>query len=178
VKTKGTDRATQTDGLLSAAGLDILGALRTGIVCVLADGTISAINDAAAEALSVTTTHIGADFWSVLPALHDGRGHDYIAATLRDGTPRVFNAALPGGRADVVHEIRVARTRAGSLVFEIRDATPSASRDSSGEDGEPLRDIAHRMAAGSEPEQLLRVVCDAAREMGGATRATVAPLAG
>ena len=50
VKSKETDRSAQNEALLSAAGLDVLGALRTGIVCVLADGTISAVNDAAAEA--------------------------------------------------------------------------------------------------------------------------------
>ena len=112
VKTKGTDRAAHTDALLSAAGLDVLGALRTGIVCVLPDGTVSAINDAAAEVLAADARHIGADFWSAFPAVLDGRGHEQIEATMRDGVPRVFFAALPGGRADGMHEIRVARTRA------------------------------------------------------------------
>jgi signal transduction histidine kinase len=177
VKTKGTERATQTDAPLSAAGLEVLGALRTGIVCVLPDGTISAVNDAAAEALAADARHIGADFWSVFPALHDGRGHDAISATLRDGSPRIYHAALPGGPADATHEIRVARTRAGWLVFEMRE-TPHAPRDSSGDEGEPLREIARRMAAGSESEALLSVLCDAACEIGGAKGAAVARLSG
>lgn len=177
VKSKATDRSAQNEALLSAAGLDVLGALRTGIVCVLADGTISAVNDAAAEALATDSRHIGADFWSAYPALHDGRGHDQIAATLTDGIPRVFYAALPGGRADSVHEIRVARTRAGWLVFELRE-TAHPPRDSSGEEGEPLREIARRMAAGSDSETLLTVLCDAANEISGADGAAIARLAG
>jgi signal transduction histidine kinase len=171
------DRTAQTDALLSAAGLDVLGALRTGIVCVLPDGTVSAVNDAAAEALAADARHIGADFWSAFPALHDGRGHAQIEATLRDGVPRVFHAALPGGRADGIHEIRVARTRAGWLVFELRESAP-AGRDSSGEDAEPLRELARRMAAGSDSETLLGVLCEAACEIGGAKGAAVARLAG
>jgi PAS domain-containing protein len=162
VKTKGSDRATQTDALLSAAGLDVLGALRTGIVCVLPDGTVSAMNDAAAEALGADARHVGGDFWSAFPALSDGRGHDQIEATLRDGVPRIFHAALPGGRADATHEIRVARTRAGWLVFELRESAP-VGRDSSGDDAEPLRELARRMAVGSDSEALLGVLCDAAR---------------
>jgi signal transduction histidine kinase len=177
VKSKGTDRPAQTEALLSATGLDVLGALSTGIVCVLPDGTISAVNDAAAEALAADSRQIGSDFWSSYPALHDGRGHDHIAATIRDGAPRVYYAALPGGHADAVHEIRVARTRAGWLVFEIRETTHQ-TRDSSGEEGEPLREIARRMAAGSDSEALLCVLCDAAREIAGADGAAVARLAG
>ena len=177
VKTKGSDRATQTDALLSAAGLDVLGALRTGIVCVLPDGTVSAMNDAAAEALGADARHVGGDFWSAFPALSDGRGHDQIEATLRDGVPRIFHAALPGGRADATHEIRVARTRAGWLVFELRESAP-VGRDSSGDDAEPLRELARRMAVGSDSEALLGVLCDAARELGGAKGAAVARLAG
>jgi len=178
VKAKGIERSAQTDAMLSAAGLDVLGALRTGIVCVLPDGTISAVNDAAADALALTDSrHIGSDFWSVLPALHDGRGHDLIIATTQDGAPRSFHAALPGGRADAIHEIRVARTRAGWLVFEVRESVQPA-RDSSGEDGEPLRELARSMAAGSDSEALLSVLCDAARELGGADGAAVARLSG
>ena len=177
VKTKGIDRAAQTDALLSAAGLDVLGALRTGIVCVLPDGTVSAVNDAAAEALAADARHIGADFWSAFPALHDGRGHAQIEATLRDGTPRVFHASLPGGRADGSHEIRVARTRAGWLVFELRESAPLV-RDSSGDDAEPLRELARRMAAGSDSEALLGVLCEAVCELSGAKGAAVARLAG
>jgi hypothetical protein len=173
VKTKGTDRSAQTDALLSANGLDVLGALRTGIVCVLPDGTISAVNDAAAEALAAESRHVGSDFWSSYPALHDGRGHETITATIRDGMPRVYHAALPGGRADAVHEIRVARTRAGWLVFELRE-TPPQSRDSSGEESEPLREIARRMAAGSDSDALLGVLCEAACEISGADGAAVA----
>ena len=178
VNAKGIERAAQADAMLSAAGLDVLGALRTGIVCVLPDGTVSAVNDAAAEALAaVDTRRIGADFWSAFPSLHDGRGHDLITATLEDGQSRVFNAALPGGRADATHEIRVARTRAGWLVFEIRES-PHLLRDSSGEETEPLREIARRMAAGSDSETLLTVLCDAACELSGADGAAVARLAG
>jgi signal transduction histidine kinase len=177
VKTKGIQRATQNEAPLSAAGLDVLGALRTGIVCVLPDGTVSAINDAAAEAQMAHSRQVGSDFWGAFPALHDGRGHHQIEATLHDGAPRVFHAALPGGPADGIHEIRVARTRAGWLVFEIREASHT-SRDSSGEDSEPLREIARRMAAGSDLQGLLTVLCDAARELGGASGASVARLAG
>jgi len=177
VKSKGIERGPQTDALLSAAGLDVLGALRTGIVCVLPDGTVSAVNDAAAEALAADARHIGADFWSAFPALHDGRGHGYIEATMRDGAPRVFHASLPGGRADGMHEIRVARTHAGWLVFELREASPTA-RDSSGDDAEPLRELARRMAAGSDSESLLGVLCEAACELGGARGAAFARLAG
>jgi signal transduction histidine kinase len=178
VRAKGIDRSLQTDAQLSAAGLDVLGALRTGIVCVLPDGTVSAVNDAAAEALEVAESrHIGSDFWSVFPALHDGRGHSIIEETLSDGLPRVYNAALPGGHADIVHEIRVARTRSGWLVFEIRE-TAQQRTDSSGEDGEPLREIARRMAAGSDSEVLLGILCDAACDIGGADGAAVARLAG
>jgi len=110
VKTKGIDRAAQNEALLSAAGIDVLGALGTGIVCVLPDGTVSTVNEAAAEALGAGTNTVGSDFWSAFPALHDGRGHQQIAATILDGTPRVFPAALPGGRADAIHEVRVSRT--------------------------------------------------------------------
>ena len=178
VKAKGIERSAQTDAILSAAGLDVLGALRTGIVCVLPDGTISAVNDAAAELLALADSRrIGSDFWSALPALHDGRGHDLIVATMEDGAPRSFYAALPGGRADAIHEIRVARTSAGWLVFEVRESPPQ-TRDSSGEDTEPLREIARRMAAGSDSDVLLSVLCDAARELGGADGAAVARLVG
>jgi signal transduction histidine kinase len=177
VKTKGTDRPAQSDALLSASGLDVLGALRTGIVCVLPDGTISAVNDAAAEALATESRPVGSDFWSSVPALHDGRGHEAITATMHDGMPRVYHAALPGGHADAVHEIRVARTRAGWLVFELRE-TAYPARDASAEDSEPLREIARRMAAGSDSETLLRILCDAAREISGADGAAVAQLAG
>jgi signal transduction histidine kinase len=177
VKTKGIDRAAQSEALLSAAGLDILGALGTGIVCVLPDGTVSAVNDAAAEALGADSALIGSDFWSSFPALHDGRGHDQIAATMFDGEPRVFHAALPGGRADATHEVRVARTRSGWLVFELRE-TARAPRDSSGEESEPLREIARRMAAGSDSNGLLGALCDAACEIGGANGAAIARLAG
>jgi signal transduction histidine kinase len=177
VKSKGTDRPAQTEALLSANGLDVLGALRTGIVCVLPDGTISAVNDAAAEALAAESRHVGSDFWSSYPALQDGRGHDTITATVRDGIPRVYHAALPGGHADAVHEIRVARTRAGWLVFEIRETTHQA-HNSSGEDVEPLREIAHSMAAGSDSEALLGILCDAACEISGADGAAVARLSG
>jgi len=177
VKTKGIDRAAQTEALLSASGLDVLGALRTGIVCVLPDGTVAAVNEAAAEALGTDASHAGSDFWSEFPALHDGRGHDHIAATMLDGAPRVFHAALPGGRADAIHEIRVARTRSGWLIFEIREM-PRTSRDSSGEDSEPLRELARRMAAGSDSLTLLSVLCDAACEIGGANGAAVARLTG
>src|SRR5687767_13429081 len=111
VTTKGTERAAHADAILSAAGLDVLSALRTGIVCVLPDGTVSAVNDAAADALSVSDhRRIGTDFWTAFPSLLDGRGNDLIAATLKDGQSRVFHAALPGGKADAMHEIRVART--------------------------------------------------------------------
>jgi signal transduction histidine kinase len=177
VKTKGIDRAAQSEALLSAAGLDILGALGTGIVCVLPDGTVSAVNDAAGEALGADSSQIGSDFWSAFPALHDGRGHDQIAATMFDGEPRVFHAALPGGRADAIHEVRVARTRSGWLVFELRE-TPRTLRESSGEESEPLREIARRMAAGSDSHGLLGVLCDAACEIGGANGAAVARLTG
>jgi signal transduction histidine kinase len=178
VRAKGIDRSPQTDAQLSAVGLDVLGALRTGIVCVLPDGTVSAVNDAAAEALDVSESRrVGTDFWSAFPALHDGRGHSIIEETLSDGLPRVYNAALPGGHADIVHEIRVARTRAGWLVFEIRETTQQRI-DSSGEESEPLRDIARRMAAGSDAEVLLGVLCEAACEIGGADGAAVARLAG
>ena len=177
VTTKGTDRAAPTDALLSAAGLDVLGALRTGIVCVLPDGSISAVNETAAEALGADASHIGSDFWTAFPALHDGRGHAQIEATLHDGLPRTFHAALPGGRADGTHEIRVARTHAGWLVFEIRE-TPHASRDSSAEETEPLRDIARRMASAADAEALLAILCNAAREIGGAEGAAVARLSG
>ncbi len=177
VKTKRTDRAAQNEALLSAAGLDVLGALRTGIVCVLPDGTVSAVNEAAAAALGADASHVGSDFWSVFPALHDGRGHDQIAATILDGTPRAFHAALPGGPADAMHEIRVARTRAGWLVFEIREV-PRTPRDSSGEDTEPLRELARRMAAGSDSVALLSALCDAACEICGANGAAVARLTG
>ena len=177
VNSKGTDRAAQADALLSAAGLDVLGALRTGIVCVLPDGTVSAMNDAAAEALGANSRQVGSDMWSAFPGLYDGRGHEHIAATMNDGAPRVFHAALPGGRADAIHEIRVARTHAGWLVFELRE-TPRVPRDSSGEETEPLREIAHRMAAGSDSDALLGVLCDAACELGGANGAAVARLAG
>ena len=177
VKAKGVERSAQTDALLSAAGLDVLGALRTGIVCVLPDGTISAVNDAAADALGLSDArHIGSDFWMALPALHDGRGHDLIVATLNDGAPRSFNAALPGGRADATHEIRVARTNGGWLVFEVRESVQQ--RDSASEDGEQLRELARRMAAGSDSEALLSVLCDAARELAGADGAAVGRLAG
>jgi signal transduction histidine kinase len=177
VNSKGTDRASQAEALLSAAGLDVLGALRTGIVCVLPDGTVSAMNDAAAEALGVDARQVGSDFWSAFPALQDGRGHAHIAATMEDGTPRVFHAALPGGRADAIHEVRVARTHAGWLVFELREM-PRTPRDSSGEETEPLREITRRMAAGSDSESLLGMLCDAACELGGANGAAVARLAG
>jgi len=96
---------------------------------------------------------------------------------MHDGAPRVYYAALPGGRADAVYEIRVASTRAGWLVFEIRE-TAHQTRDSSSEEGEPLREIARRMAAGSDSETLLTILCDAAREIGGADGAAVARLAG
>ena len=171
------DRAAHSEALLSAAGIDVLGALGTGIVCVLPDGTVSAINDAAADALGADASVVGSDFWSAFPALHDGRGHEQIAATLRDGTARAFSAALPGGPADTIHDVRVARTRAGWLVFEIRE-TPRTSRDSSGEDVEPFRELAHRMAAGSDSLALLSVLCDTACEIGGASGAAVARLAG
>ena len=178
VKAKEVERSGQTDAMLSAAGLDVLGALRTGIVCVLPDGTISAVNDAAAEALGLTDArHIGSDFWSALPALYDGRAHDLIVATLDDGAPRSFHAALPGGPADATHEIRVARTRAGWLVFEVRESIQH-QRDSASEDSESLREIARRMAAGSDSEVLLAVLCDAARELAGADGAAVARLVG
>lgn len=178
VKSKGTARTAQPDAMLSAAGLDVLGALRTGLVVVLPDWTVSAVNDAAAELLSADASgYIGSDVWSAFPALHDGRGREQILATLRDGVPRVFHAALPGGPADATHEIRVARTRAGWLVFELREAQHQL-RDSSGEEGEPLREIAHRMAAGSDSESLLSVLCDAAREIGGAEGSAVARLVG
>jgi len=178
VKAKGIERSAQTDALLSAVGLDVLGALRTGIVCVLPDNTISAVNDAAADALGLLDArHIGSDFWAALPALHDGRGHDLIVATLNDGAPRSFHAALPGGPADATHEIRVARTNAGWLVFEVRESIQQ-QRDSSSEDGEQLREIARRMAAGSDSEALLSVLCDAARELAGADGAAVGRLAG
>ena len=177
VKTKGMQRAPQNEAPLSAAGLEVLGVLRTGIVCVLPDGTVSAMNDAAADALGAHARQVGDDFWTAFPAMHDGRGHDQIEATLRDGAPRVFHAPLPGGRADAMHEIRVARTKAGWLVFEIRE-TPHASRDSSGDESEPLREIARRMAAGSDSHRLLTVLCDAARDIGGAKGAAVARLAG
>ena len=177
VNAKAIDRAAQADAILSAAGLDVLAALRTGIVCVLPDGTVSAVNDAAAEALAVADARqIGTDFWSAFPALHDGKGHELIAATIEDGQSRVFHAALPGGRADAIHEIRVARTRAGWLVFEIRESQHSTPV--SAEDTESLREIARRMAAGSDSEALLTVLCDAARELGGADGAAVARLAG
>ena len=178
VKTKGTDRAAQADAILSSAGLDVLSALRTGIVCVLPDGTISAVNDAAAEALCASESrHIGTDFWSAFPALHDGRAHDHIEATLRDGAARVFHAALPGGHADGIHEIRVARTRLGWLVFELRE-TSHANRESSGEEADPLREVARRMAAGSDSEALLAVLCDTALEICGADGAAAAKLVG
>jgi signal transduction histidine kinase len=178
VTAKGTERSAQADAMLSAAGLDVLGALRTGVVCVLPDGTVSAVNDAAAEALAVTESRqLGADFWIAFPALHDGRGHDLIAATMQDGQSRLFYAALPGGRADAIHEIRVARTRAGWLVFELRES-PHQLRDSSVEESEPLREIARRMAAGADSETLLTVLCDAARELSGADGAAVARLTG
>lgn len=178
VKTKGTDRAAQADAMLSAAGLDVLSALRTGIVCVLPDGTVSAVNDAAAEALcAAESRHIGTDFWSAFPALHDGRAHDQIQATLRDGTPRVFHAALPGGRADAIHEIRIARTRLGWLVFELRE-TPHVTRDASAEEADPLREVARRMAIGSDFEELLGVLCDTALDICGAHGAAVAKLSG
>ncbi len=177
VKSKGIDRTAHADAILSAAGLDILGALRTGIVCVLPDGTVSAVNDAAADALGVSDSRrVGTDFWNAFPALHDGRAHDQIEATRHDGIPRVFHAALPGGRADSIHEIRVARTRAGSLVFEIRE-TPHV-REASGDDSDPLRDVARRMAAGSDSEALLSVLCDTALEICGAHGCAVARLAG
>jgi signal transduction histidine kinase len=89
----------------------------------------------------------------------------------------VFHAALPGGRADAIHEIRVARTRGGWLVFELRE-TPHVSRDSSGDDSDPLRDVARRMAAGSDSEALLTVLCDTALEICGAHGCAVARLAG
>lgn len=178
VKTKATDRSAHAEAMLSAAGLDVLSALRTGIVCVLPDGRISAVNDAAAEALCAgESRHIGLDFWSAFPALHDGRAHEQIEATLRDGAPRVFHAALPGGRADAIHEIRVARTRSGWLVFELRE-TPHLQRDSSGDDADPLRDVARRMAAGSDSEALLGVLCDTTLEICGANGAAVARLTG
>src|SRR5262249_62301468 len=85
VKTKGIDRAAQHEALLSAAGIDVLGALGTGIVCVLPDGTVSAVNEAAAEALGADASVVGSDFWSAFPALHDGRGHQQLAATILDG---------------------------------------------------------------------------------------------
>src|SRR3569832_509980 len=94
VKTKGTDRPAQSDALLSASGLDVLGALRTGIVCVLPDGTISAVIVAASEALATESRPVGSDFWSSFPALHDGRGHEAVTATMHDGMPRVYHAAL------------------------------------------------------------------------------------
>jgi len=178
VTVKGIDRAAQADAMLSAAGLDVIGALRTGIVCVLPDGTISAVNDAAAEVLAAgESRHIGSDFWIAFPSLHDGRGQDLIAATMADGQSRVFHAALPGGRADSTYEIRVARTRAGWLVFELRES-PHLVRDSSGEEGEPLREIARRMAAGSDSESLLTVLCDSACDVGGADGAAVVRLTG
>ena len=178
VKSKGMERAAPADAMLSAAGLDVLAALRTGIVCVLPDGTVSAVNDAAADALGAPdSSNIGSDFWSAFPALHDGRGHEKIAATLEDGAPRVFHAALPGGRADATHEIRVVRTRAGWLVFELRESLHPV-RDSSGEETEPLREIARSMAAGSDSESLLTLLCDAARDLGGADGAVIARLAG
>src|SRR5215213_9802821 len=177
VKAKGTERSAQTDAMLSAAGLDVLGALRTGIVCVLPDSKISAVNDAAADALGLSDARpIGSDFWIALPALHDGRGHDLIVATLNDGAPRSFHAALPGGRADAMHEIRVARTSAGWLVFEVRESIQQ--RDSASDDGEHLREIARWMAAGSDSEALLSVLCDAARELAGANGAAVGRLVG
>ena len=178
VKTKGTERTAHADAILSAAGLDVLSALRTGILCVLPDGTVSAVNDAAAEALGAAESRqIGSDFWGAFPALHDGRAHAQIEATLEDGSSRVFHAALPGGRADAIHEIRVARTRAGWLVFEIRELPP-IPRDSSGEDADPLRDVVRRMAAGSDSEALLSVLCDTALEICGASGSAVARLAG
>lgn len=178
VKSKGTERSAQAEAMLSAAGLEILGALRTGIVCVLPDGTVSAVNDAAAEALGLSDSrHIGSDFWNAFPALHDERATAQILATLRDGMPRVFRVPLPGGPADCAYEVRVARTRGGWLVFELREAA-HASRDSSGEEAEPLREIARRMASGSDSETLLTVLCDAAREIGGADGAAVARLTG
>jgi signal transduction histidine kinase len=177
VKTKGIDRSAQNEALLSAAGLDVLGVLRTGIVCVLPDGTVSAMNDAAAEALGLDARQVGCDFFTTFPALLDGRGHESIETTLKDGVPRVFHAALPGGRADAIHEIRVARTRAGWLVFELRE-TPRTPRDSSGDDSDPLREVTRRMAAGSDSEGLLGVLCAAACEIGGAHGAAIARLAG
>src|SRR5687768_2443522 len=164
--------------MLSAVGLDVVGALRTGIVCVLPDGTVSAVNDAAADALAATESRrVGSDFWDAFPALHDGRGHDLILATMRDGAPRVFHAALPGGPADAMHEIRVVRTRAGWLVFELRES-PHQTQDASGGEGDVLREIARRMALGSDSESLLAVLCDAGRELGGASGVAVARLAG
>lgn len=178
VKSKGTERSAQTDAMLSAAGLDVLGALRTGIVCVLPDGTVSAVNDAAAEALGVTDSrHIGSDFWSAFPALHDARATSQILETLRDGMPRVFRAPLPGGPADCAYEIRAARTRSGWLILELREASHTP-RDSSGEEAASLREIARRMAAGSDSEALLTVLCDAAREIGGASGAAIGRLVG
>jgi len=171
------DRAAHNEALLAAAGIDVLGALGTGIVCVLPDGTVSAINEAAADTLGADANVVGSDFWSTFPALHDGRGHQQISATILDGTTRAFPAALPGGPADAIHEVRVARTRAGWLVFEIREM-PRTARDSSGEDAEPLRALAHRMAAGSDSLGLLSVLCDTACEIGGASGAAVARLSG
>ena len=56
------DRAAHNEALLAAAGIDVLGALGTGIVCVLPDGTVSAINEAAADTLGADANVVGSDF--------------------------------------------------------------------------------------------------------------------
>ena len=177
VNSKGTERAAPPEMALTATGLEILGALRTGIVCVLPDWTITAINGAAADALASTEASvIGADFWSTFPALHDGRGQEQILQTMRDGTPRVYHAALPGGPADATHEIRLARTRAGWLVVELREWVHHV-RDTASEETEPLRELARQMAAGADSEALLSVLCDATTTLTSADGAAIVRLA-
>ena len=66
-----------------------------------------------------------------------------------------------------MHEIRVVRTHAGWLVFELRESLHQP-HDSSGGEEKALREIARRMAAGSDSESLLAELCDSVRGLGGA----------
>ena len=128
VKAKGIDRAAQAERMLSAAGLDVLGALRTGIVCVLPDGTISAVNDAAADALGRLSLDISAPT-SGSRSRRCTMGADTTSSSRRWTTARrvCFTPRSRAAAPNATHEIRVARTRAGWLVFELRESLAASS---------------------------------------------------
>lgn len=150
------------------AAMDALG---DAIAVIAPDWSIRYVNAAWERILGVSRARaIGADFWSVYPALSEDPGAAMLRTTLEDGATRRFDFGYAIAGEHRTFGVRVARDEGGCVVvslarsFEVVKNARDRALEEQNEENAALRALARQTAAVADTEALLRILCSAASE--------------